>query len=374
VLTFDDMKLRDSLLRGVYAYGYEKPSPIQTVGIMPMIAGRDTIAQASSGTGKTATFALAVLQNLDEASMDTQALILAPTRELATQIQDVVRTLGYFQRASIHMCVGGTRVGDDVRALKAGVQVVVGTPGRVRQLALDKKVLKLDRLKMLVLDEAHEMLSMGFKDQIHDLFRELAPDVQVCLISATLPPDVLALSERFMRNPVRILLKPKEVALVGIAQYYVGVEETDKLSVLCDLYETMHITQAMIFCNHKRKVDWLRDQLAQRDFTVATIHSDMSPGERALVMKDYRQGLSRVLISTDLLACGIDVQQVSLVVNYDLPRSLESYIHRIGRTGRHGKKGLAVNLVSSDQVQTLHDIEQLYAIRIAELPMNVADL
>jgi translation initiation factor 4A len=309
------MKLRDPLLRGVYAYGYEKPSPIQTVGIMPMIAGRDTIAQASSGTGKTATFALAVLQNLDESSMNTQALILAPTRELATQIQDVVRALGYFQRASIHMCVGGTRVGDDVRALKAGVQVVVGTPGRVRQLALDMQVLKLDRLKMLVLDEAHEMLSMGFKDQIHDLFRELAPDVQVCLISATLPPDVLALSERFMRDPVRILLKPKEVALVGIAQYYVGVEEKDKLSVLCDLYETMHITQAMIFCNLKRKVDWLRDQLTQRDFTVATIHSDMSPGERAQVMKDYRQGLSRVLISTDLLACGIDVQQVGSVLS-----------------------------------------------------------
>lgn len=371
------MKLKQQILRGIYAYGFEQPSKIQSVAIWPMIARRDCIAQASSGTGKTATFAIAILQIIDDANPSTQALILAPTRELATQIQVVVSALGHFQDVTTHLCVGGTRVPDDVRQLRAGVQVVVGTPGRVLQLA-HMQALPLERLKLLVLDEAHEMLSLGFQDQIHELFQHLSPETQVCFISATLPEDVLELSKRILRDPVRILLKKEEVPLAGIAQYYVAVEEKSKLSVLCDLYETVHITQAIIFCNSKRRVDFLRDQLNQRDFTVATIHGDMNPAERALVMREFRAGSSRVLITTDLLAMGIDVQQVSLVINYDMPRSVENYIHRIGRTGRHGKKGLAINLVdpsrTSGEVQALREIERFYKIHIDELPENVREL
>jgi len=371
---FDDMELTDELLRGIYAYGFEKPSAIQQRAIVPCIKGMDVIAQAQSGTGKTATFAITVLQTIDTSLRETQALILAPTRELAQQIQKCVMALGDYMGAQCHACIGGTSVREDMSKLDGGQHVVVGTPGRVFDM-ISRKALRTRDIKQFVLDEADEMLSRGFKDQIYDVFRHLNSDIQVILLSATMPEEVLEVTSRFMREPIRILVKKEELTLEGIRQFYVSVEREEwKLDTLCDLYETLTITQAVIFANTRRKVDWLTEKMHERDFTVSAMHGDMDQKERDVIMREFRSGSSRVLITTDLLARGIDVQQVSLVINYDLPTNRENYIHRIGRGGRFGRKGVAINFVTSDDTRTLQDIEKFYNTQIEEMPMNVADL
>lgn len=371
---FDDMHLKEDLLRGIYAYGFEKPSAIQQRAIIPCCKGFDVIAQAQSGTGKTATFALSILQNIDITLRETQALVLAPTRELAQQIQKVVLALGDYMGAQCHSCIGGTSVGDDRARLESGVHVVVGTPGRVFDMT-QRGSLRTDKVKMFVLDEADEMLSRGFKDQIYDIFRLMPEDIQVVLLSATMPIEVLDVTKRFMREPIRILVKKEELTLEGIRQFYVNVDKEEwKLDTLCDLYETLTITQAVIFSNTRRKVDWLTEHMQKRDFTVSSMHGDMEQKEREIIMREFRSGSSRVLITTDLLARGIDVQQVSLVINYDLPTNRENYIHRIGRGGRFGRKGVAINFVTSEDVRTMREIEQFYNTVIEEMPMNVADL
>jgi translation initiation factor 4A len=296
------------------AFSFERPSTIQQRAIMPVIKGHDVIAQAQSGTGKTATFSISILQRIDVSLKATQALILAPTRELALQIQKVVLALGDFMGAECHACVGGTNVREDMEKLRGGCHVVVGTPGRVFDM-INRGAFKTDNMKMFVLDEADEMLSRGFREQIYDVFQLLPTETQVVLLSATMPPDVLEVTTKFMREPVRILVKRDELTLEGIKQFYVAVEKEEwKLDTLSDLYETVTITQAVIFCNTRRKVDWLTDKLHAREFTVSAMHGDMSQEQREVIMKEFRSGSSRVLITTDLLARGIDVQQVSLVI------------------------------------------------------------
>merc|ERR1712142_62953 len=335
------------------------------------------IAQAQSGTGKTATFSVATLEQIDITRKECQALILAPTRELAQQIQKVVLALGDYMGVLCHACIGGTNVREDKRILgggDGGVHVVVGTPGRVYDM-INRRALDPRSIKMFVLDEADEMLSRGFKDQIYDVFRYMNEQIQVILLSATMPADVLEVTKKFMREPIRILVKKEELTLEGIKQFYVNVEREEwKLDTLCDLYETLTITQAVIFCNTRRKVDWLTEKMHQRDFTVSAMHGDMDQKERDVIMREFRSGSSRVLITTDLLARGIDVQQVSLVINYDLPTNRENYIHRIGRGGRFGRKGVAINFVTEEDRRNLKDIEQFYNTQIDEMPMNVADL
>ncbi|XP_055712390.1 eukaryotic initiation factor 4A-like isoform X1 [Phlebotomus papatasi] len=371
---FDDMNLREELLRGIYSYGFEKPSAIQQRAILPCIKGHDVIAQAQSGTGKTATFSIAILQQINTQNRECQALILAPTRELASQIQKVVIALGDYMQAQCHACIGGTNVRDDMRKLDSGSHVVVGTPGRVFDM-ISRQVLRTKSIKLFVLDEADEMLSRGFKDQIQDVFRTLPNDVQVILLSATMPNDVLEVSKYFMRDPVRILVKKEELTLEGIKQFYVYVQHEEwKLGTLCDLYNTLSITQSVIFCNTRRKVDYLTEEMTKKTFTVSAMHGDMDQRERELIMKQFRTGSSRVLITTDLLSRGIDVQQVSLVINYDLPSNRENYIHRIGRSGRFGRKGVAINFIVEEDKRTLRDIEQFYNTTIEEMPSNVADL
>jgi len=372
--TFDGMELPEALLRGIYSYGFEKPSAIQQRAIRPAISGRDLIAQAQSGTGKTATFAIGCLAVVDQKVQECQALILAPTRELACQIQKVVLALGDYMDIKVHACVGGTAVRDDIRTLQQGVHVVVGTPGRVNDM-ITRRALRLDSMKQFFLDEADEMLSRGFKEQIYDIFKFLPEQVQVCLFSATMPLDVLEVTDRFMREPIRILVKKDELTLEGIKQFYIAVDREEwKLETLCDLYETLTITQAIIYCNTRRKVDWLQEEMQKRDFTVSCMHGDMDQRERDIIMREFRTGSSRVLITTDLLARGIDVQQVSLVINFDLPTNRENYIHRIGRSGRFGRKGVAINFLTEGDVRYLRDIEQFYTTEITEMPMDVADL
>jgi len=372
--SFDDLDLQEGLLRGIYSYGFERPSAIQQRGIRPVLEGRDTIGQAQSGTGKTATFVIGALQRIDYGNHQTQALILAPTRELAQQIHKVVLALGDYLKIRCHSCIGGTSVRDDIDRLRDGQQVVVGTPGRVLDM-IGKRHFRVDNLLTFVLDEADEMLSRGFKDQIYDIFKALPPNIQVCLFSATMAPEILDMTTKFMRNAVRILVKKDELTLEGIRQFYVAIEKEEwKLDTLCDLYETLTITQAIIYCNTRRKVDFLADQMTKRDFTVSTMHAELDQKERDLIMREFRSGSSRVLISTDLLARGIDVQQVSLVINFDLPPNMENYLHRIGRSGRFGRKGVAINFVTNNDVRAMKDVERYYHTQIEEMPMDIADL
>jgi ATP-dependent RNA helicase len=372
--TFDSMGLRDDLLRGIYAFTFEKPSAIQQRAIVPIIQGRDVIAQAQSGTGKTATFSIGVLQSLDISTRECQALILSPTRELAVQISKVVLSLGDYMNVQCHACIGGQSIGEDIRKLEGGVHVVSGTPGRVFDM-INRRTLRTRNIKMLVLDEADEMLNKGFKEQIYDVYRHLPPATQVVLVSATLTPDVLAITKKFMNNPIRILVKRDEITLEGIKQFFVAVEKEEwKFDTLTDLYDTLTITQAVIFCNTRRKVEWLTEKMRKANFTVASMHGEMLQKERDEIMKSFRNGTNRVLITTDLWARGIDVQQVSLVINYDLPNNRENYIHRIGRSGRFGRKGVAINFVKNEDIRILRDIEQFYSTQIDEMPMNVADL
>lgn len=372
--SFDDMDLKENLLRGIYAYGFEKPSQIQARAIKPVVMGKDTIAQAQSGTGKTGTFVISSLQIIDENSDDTQVLIMAPTRELAQQIGEVAKGLSAYMQVSIHICVGGTNVRDDISAIRRGVHFVVGTPGRINDL-INRNVLETGLLRLFALDEADEMLSRGFKDQIYDAFQFVPSNIQVCLFSATMPNDILEMTSRFMRDPIRILVKKEALTLDGIKQFYVDVQkEENKFDTLCDLYECLTITQAIIYCNTKKKVDWLVDKMTQNDFTVSAMHGDMSMDERQLIMREFRAGASRVLISTDLLARGIDVQSVSLVFNYDLPTDQANYIHRIGRSGRYGRKGVAINFVIEDDVRALRELERYYNTTVEEMPQDVAGL
>jgi len=372
--SFETMKLKEDLLRGIYQYGFRTPSAIQQRAIMPICSGRDVIGQAQSGTGKTATFAIGVLQSIDTQSNEPQALILSPTRELAQQIQKVVYALGNYMAVEVHACVGGKSIGEDIRRLDAGVQVVSGTPGRVFDM-IRRKNLRTRTIKMLILDEADEMLSKGFKEQIYDVYRYLPPQTQVILTSATLTREVLEMTKKFMNDPIRILVKRDELTLDGIKQFFVAVEkEKWKFDTLCDLYDALTITQAVIFCNTKKKVDWVAEKMIEANFTVVKMHGEMKQEEREAVMKAFRNVEYRVLISTDLWARGIDVSHVSLVINYDLPNNRELYIHRIGRSGRFGRKGVAINFVTKDDIRVLRDIEQFYATQIDEMPMSVADL
>jgi ATP-dependent RNA helicase len=373
--SFDELNLKPSLLRGIYAHGFERPSAIQQRAIRPILRGRDVIAQSQSGTGKTAVFSISSLQILEEKVKGTQVVILSPTRELAEQTQRVVQSLGDYMNVKCHAAIGGKSVGLDLKAMEQNqAQIISGTPGRVFDL-IQRRALNTRDLKALVIDEADEMLNQGFKEQIYDIYRYLPPQTQVVLVSATLPVDVLEMTRQFMNDPVRILVKRDELTLEGIKQFFVAVEKEDwKFDTLTDLYDTLTITQAVIFCNTKSKVDWLAQKMKENHFTVSAMHGDMVQTERDKVMEDFRSGSSRVLIATDIWGRGIDVQQVSLVICYDLPTNRELYIHRIGRSGRFGRKGVAINFVKDDDVQTLRDIERYYSTQIDEMPLNVSEM
>ena len=372
--SFDDMPLHQSLLRGIYSYGFEKPSAIQQRAIAPFIRGGDIIAQAQSGTGKTGAFSIGLLQRLDFRHRNLQGLVLSPTRELAQQTHQVISQIGEYLSESQQFChtfVGGTRVQEDLKKLQAGVIVAVGTPGRVSDV-IKRGALRTESLRVLVLDEADEMLSQGFSDQIYEIFKFLPKDIQVALFSATMPDDVLELTKKFMRTPTRILVKRESLTLEGIKQFYVAVEEEHKLDTLMDLYESVSIAQSVIFANTRRKVDWIAEQLNKNNHTVSFMHADMGKGDREKVMNTFRSGSSRVLVTTDLVARGIDVHHVNIVINFDLPTNKENYLHRIGRGGRYGRKGVAINFVSQRDVDVLKEIESHYHTQIEELPIDFA--
>ena len=373
--TFDSMNLHENLLRGIYAYGFEKPSAIQQRGIVPFTKGLDVIQQAQSGTGKTATFCAGVLQQLDYEKEECQALVLAPTRELAQQIEKVMRALGDYLNVKCHACVGGTSVREDQRILQGGVHVVVGTPGRVYDM-LRRRALKPDYIKIFSLDEADEMLSRGFKDQIYDIFQLLPAKIQVGVFSATMPPEALEITRKFMTRAgahsrearradprgYQAVLRQRGARRSGSSTpCAISTRRSPSPSRSSSPTPAARLTGSRIRCapatspSPPRTVTWTRTT-------------------RDIIMREFRSGSSRVLITTDLLARGIDVQQVSLVINFDLPTQPENYLHRIGRSGRFGRKGVAINFVTKDDERLLQDVQRFYQTVIEELPSNVADL
>jgi len=374
---FDEMTLPEALLRGIYAHGFEQPSQIQQKAIMPIADGRDLLAQAQSGTGKTGAFSIGSLCRIDPTLNAVQVIVLAPTRELADQIRKVATAISHYflKPDAVYGATGGTPVREDIRAIEKGAQFIVGTPGRIFDL-MNRGALKRDNIRVLVLDEADQMLEDRFKEQVFCILQMGFPTTtRVALFSATMPPDVIDCANRVLSDPIRILVNPEQVTLEGIKQYFVDLQRDDwKYEALCDIYKQLNINQAIIYCNKRQRAEWLASKMKEEGFTLECIHGDMEVGERKVRMDDFRKGIVRVLISTDLLARGIDVQQVSLVINFELPLQKENYVHRIGRSGRYGRKGVAINLVTPDEMVKLREIEKHYGTTISNLPATIAEI
>jgi superfamily II DNA/RNA helicase len=370
---WDDLDIDPNILRSIYAYGFEKPSPIQRRGIKPLVDGRDVIGQAQSGTGKTATFSIGVLSRLDLTKNTTQALIMSPTHELTRQITKVIKSLSTMMEGIIiKTIIGGSSIDEDVTNMRdKKPHIIVGCPGRVFDM-IRRRHINASTIKMVVLDEADEMLSQGFKDQIYNIFQHLNKDVQIALFSATLPENIYALTDQFMRNPVKIKVAAEQLTLEGIKQYFVAVQDDhQKYVTLKDLYGTFSSAQTIIYCNSVKRVIELYEAMVEDSYPVCCIHSSMDHDARKNAITDFSSGTARFLISSNVTARGIDIQQVSLVINFDLPRDVHTYIHRIGRSGRWGRKGTGINFITRRDVQQIKEIEEYYHCQIDELPVNL---
>jgi len=373
-LSFDQLEIKENILRGIYAYGFEKPSLIQHKAIPTLMKGKDVIAQAQSGTGKTGAFSIGSLSRVDEGLKDSQVIILSPTRELADQTFKVIQELSSYTKITSCKVIGGTRVQEGIQDLRKLPHVIVGTPGRVLDM-LQKKHIFTQHIKTFIIDEADEMLSQGFKELIHDIFNFIPKTTQVGLFSATFPDDLVELSKQFMNDPEEILVKKESLTLEGISQYYINVKHHQwKYDVLTDIYNTINIAQCIIYINSKARLNQIYQALVDDNFPVGMIHGDLMTQEREQVMNQFRQGEIRILLSTDLLSRGIDIQQLSLVINYDLPIQKETYIHRIGRSGRYGRKGVAINFVTDRDIHDLNEIQTFYNTKVEEMPQNIADI
>lgn len=372
ILDWEELDAHINVLRGIYSYGFEKPSPIQKKAIVPMIEGKDIIAQAQSGTGKTGAFTVGTLCSIDTNKMETQALLLSPTRELAKQTFNVISSIGhYIDTLNVKLLVGGTNSEDDIKSLKENTpQVIVGCPGRVYDM-LRRNNIDHRHIKLIVLDEADEMLSSGFNEQVYNIFQYLDSNVQVCLFSATIPNDLMALTNKFMRDPVEILIKTEMLTLEGIKQYKVNVDDDAcKYETVKDLYDSISLSQCIIYCNSVKRVQDLYDAMIEDKFPVVCIHSNMEKDERDAAYNDFKTGKYRVLVSSNVTARGVDIQQVNTVINFDVCTSVHTYLHRIGRSGRWGRKGVAINFVTRRDDKIVREIERYYNTAIEELPTS----
>ena len=367
---FNNLGIKEGLLKGVFVYGFKNPSPIQVKGIKAINTGNDCILQSQSGTGKTGTYLLGIMNNI---SGNEKSIIISPTRELARQIYNVAIQIAKYSDLKVGIYIGGTNIVDDFNSIK-NCNIIIGTIGRVNHIFLKKKHL-YNSIKIFVCDEADNIFDNNVNKDIYKIISNIGSDTQKILISATLNNYVFSISEKFLDNPIKILLKKTEIAVDLISQFYIDSEiEEYKFDVLLDLYNILSTTQAIIFCNTIRKVDWLSKELTEKNFAITAIHSKMSQEERNLIVNEFRDGKTRLLLTTDLLARGIDIPQVNLVINYDLPINKETYIHRIGRCGRFGKKGVSISMVKmndSNEVRILNRMKNYYKIDINELPENI---
>jgi translation initiation factor 4A len=371
-ITWDDFGLKPVLLRGIYTYGFENPSEIQKKAIPHIIAGKDIIGQAQSGTGKTGAFTIGSIQHVDVTKDTTQVLILLPTHELVSQTCAFISAITPFiPELRVKTLVGGTSVSDDINELKHTVpHIIVACTGRLYDM-MKRRALDLSEVKICVVDEADEMLSFGFKDQIYNIFQSLSPSVQIALFSATMPEPIIKLTEKFMREPVKIMMEPEKLNLEGITQYYVSIfDDHAKFEVLKDIYQRMSASQTIIYANSVPRVNELYNAMREEGFSVCSIHSNMTKPERKHIITEFRECKFRILISSNLTARGVDIQQVNAVINFDIPKTPETYLHRIGRSGRWGRKGIAINFVTKYDLFSMQTIERHYKIDIKELPSD----
>ena len=372
-MSFDELKINDNILRGVYAHGFEKPSSIQVKSIPIILSGKDIVAQAQSGTGKTGAFSIGSLCNIDETKQCIQCIVLVPTRELAEQVYKVIKDISSYSKVTSLKVIGGTNVSMCRESLNKNPHIIIGTPGRILDMIQRGSLPTMD-IKMLILDEADEILSYGFKDCIHDIIQLIPKNTQICLFSATLPDEIIDLTSKFMNDPEKVLVKKEQLTLEGIEQFFINIKHNDwKYEVITDLYDTINVGQCIIYMNSKNKILEIYDRLIKDNFPVGYITGDRTVNERNEVMEQFRSGTLRILLSSDLLARGIDIQQLSLVINFDLPREKETYIHRIGRSGRYGRKGVSINLINDREVEYMKHIEEFYDTKINEMPQNISD-
>jgi translation initiation factor 4A len=368
--SWDELDLSPELLRGVYAYGFEKPSPIQSKAIYPILQGLDIIAQSQSGTGKTGSFTIGALSKIVISDNSNQVLIMVPTHELAHQITTVIRGLSTMMTGiRIKTIVGGSSIDDDANEMRKNPpHIIVGCPGRVCDM-VRRQHINANQLKLVILDEADEMLSSGFKEQVYNTFKYLNRNVQIALFSATLPDNILQITNKFMKNPVKISVKTESLTLEGIKQYFIAInDDREKYLALKDLYQFFSVAQCIIYANSVKRVMDLYDAMKEDGFPVCCIHSNMDRLDRERVFKEFRTGAARVLISSNVTSRGIDIQQVSVVINFDIPKDIHNYLHRIGRSGRWGRKGTGINFITRRDVQKMKEIEQYYSTQIEELP------
>jgi translation initiation factor 4A len=367
IKNWDDLDIDKKLLRGIYAYGFEKPSPIQEKAILPLLDGKDIIAQAQSGTGKTAAFSIAALHVVDLTKQKTQVLILSPTRELSTQTAKVLDGIGtMMDNLTIHTAFGGNLYDD-----KKVPHIICGCTGRLYD-SIQRNKINTSNIKLVILDEADEMLSSGFQEQVYNIFKYLNNNVQIALFSATLPEHMNSIVSKIMRNPVKITIKNDMLTLEGISQYYIALHDDEqKYLTLKHLFGFISVSQCIIYCNSIKRVTDLYEAMLADHFPVACIHSNMDKKERDDAFINFKTGKSRVLISSNLTARGIDIQQVSIVINFDIPKCVSTYLHRIGRSGRWGRKGVGINFVCRRDITKMKEIETYYSCQIQELPAEV---
>lgn len=378
ITNWDDLDISPSLLRGIYSNGFEKPSPIQQRAIHPIIQGRDVVAQAQSGTGKTAAFAIGALSKVDVSISTTQVLIISPTKELTIQTADVVSKIGSMMKdLIIDTAYGGCHRPETTNRFMQNnhhPHVLCGCPGKIFDM-LRRNQLHGEDIKLVVVDEVDEMLSTGFRDQLYDIFQFFQENIQIALFSATLPPTTATIIAKIVRNPVQILVKSEMLTLEGIQQFFVAVhDDNQKYESLKHIFSFLSVSQCIIYCNSVKRVEDLYDAMTADHFPVCCIHRNMSRDDRCAAFQEFKTGKSRILISTNVTSRGIDIQQVSVVINFDVPNCVDNYLHRIGRSGRWGRKGVGINFVTRRDVECLKRIEEHYVCNIKALPHDLSFL
>lgn len=356
-IQFQDLSIKKEILKGILELGFEVPTPIQAQAIPKVYEGGDIIGQAQTGTGKTAAFGIPMLEKVNPKQKTPQVLILAPTRELSIQVADEIRKFSKYLSGTNSLAIyGGQPIDRQIKALKRGVQVVVGTPGRLLD-HIRRKTLKLDKIAGVVLDEADQMLDMGFLEDIEAILKETPDSRQTVMFSATMPKAIEKIARNYMNKPEKIKVVHKELTVPKISQYYFEVKGHQKLDAMCRILDMESSDRGIIFCRTKKGVDELVENLQSRGYSSGAIHGDLKQSQRDRVMKKFREGIVDLLVATDVAARGIDVDDIDLVINYDMPEDFEYYVHRIGRTGRAGRKGLAYTLVTGKQIRTLRALE-----------------
>ena len=365
---FSELNISESTLRSLKRMGFEEATPIQEGTIKFALAGRDVLGQAQTGTGKTAAFGIPLIEKIDPKNPNIQALIIAPTRELAIQVSEELYKIGYDKRIKLLSVYGGQEIGRQIRALKNNPQIIVGTPGRIQD-HINRRTLKLDGVQTLVLDEADEMLNMGFIDDINAILENVPKERQTLLFSATMPPAIQKIAQTFMNEPENVKIKSKEMTVENIEQFFVKAQEREKFDVLTRILNVHQPELAIIFGRTKRRVDELSQALSIRGYVAEGIHGDLSQAKRMSVLRQFKENKIDILVATDVAARGLDISGVTHVYNFDIPQDPESYVHRIGRTGRAGKKGLAITFVGPRELDHLRIIENVTKKAMTKKPI-----